>query len=173
DFEGVLDKALRESDWNASAARRSESAKRGRPRGRGISTYIEASASGGFAPFDQAHITWERDGTVTLRTASHNHGQGHETTLAQIVSGILGIPIEKVRLRTSEPDFFMVANPTGGSRPLPGIRSAMYGAAHEIVKNGMPPAAYTLERAAADIEFTSRQYRVMGSDRDMANSALA
>ena len=173
DFQGVLEKALRESDWGAFAARRSESAKRGRLRGRGISTYIEASAAGGFAPFDQAHITWERDGTVTLRTASHNHGQGHETTLAQIVSGILGIPIEKVRLRTSEPDFFMVANPTGGSRTLLGIGSAMYGAAHEIVKNGMPLAADTLESAAADIEFTSGEYRIKGTDRAVSITALA
>src|SRR5436190_8825912 len=173
DFQGVLAKALTESDWKGFDARRSESARHGRLRGRGISTYIEASASGGFAPFDQAHITWERDGTLTLRTASHNHGQGHETTLAQIVSGILGIPMEKVRLRTSEPDFFMVANPTGGSRTLLGIGSAMYGAAHEIVKNGMPLAADTLESAAADIEFTSGEYRIKGTDRSVSITALA
>ena len=173
DFEGVLGKALAESDWKGFEARRSESGRRGRLRGRGISTYIEASAAGGFAPFDQAHITWERDGTVTLRTASHNHGQGHETTLAQIVSGILGIPIEKMRLRTSEPDFFMVANPTGGSRTLLGIGSAMYGAAHEIVKNGIPLAADTLESAVADIEFTSGEYRIKGTDRAVSITALA
>jgi carbon-monoxide dehydrogenase large subunit len=173
DFEGVLEKALRESDWTGFEARRQDSAKHGKLRGRGISTYIEASAAGGFAPFDQAHITWERDGTVTLRTASHNHGQGHETTLAQIVSGILGIPIERMRLRTSEPDFFMVANPTGGSRTLLGIGSAMYGAAHEIVKNGMPLAADTLESAAADIEFASGEYRIKGTDRAVSITALA
>jgi carbon-monoxide dehydrogenase large subunit len=173
DFEGVLGKALEASDWKGFDARRKDSAQRGRLRGRGISTYIEASAAGGFAPFDQAHVTWERDGTVTLRTASHNHGQGHETTLAQIVSGILGIPLEKFRLKTSEPDFFMVANPTGGSRTLLGIGSAMYNAAHEIVKNGIPLAADSLESAAADIEFASGEYRIKGTDRSVSITALA
>jgi hypothetical protein len=150
-----------------------ESAKRGFLRGRGIATYIEASASGGFAPFDQAHITWEKDGTITLRTASHNHGQGHETTLAQVVSRVLGVPIEKMRLRTSEPDFFMVANPTGGSRTLLGIGSAMYNAAHEIVKNGIPLAADYAGERRADIEFVAGEYRIKGTDRSVSITALA
>jgi carbon-monoxide dehydrogenase large subunit len=173
DFEGVLEKALRESDWKGVEARRAESAKRGRLRGRGISTYIEASAAGGFAPYDQAHITWEKDGTVTLRTASHNHGQGHETTLAQVVSSVLGIPVESIRLRTSEPDHFMTANPTGGSRTLLGIGSAMLFAAREIVENGKPLAAEELESAVADIEFGEGAYRIKGTDRAIPITALA
>lgn len=173
DFEAVLDQAMKQADWNGFEARRTESARRGCLRGRGIATYIEASASGGFAPFDQAHISWQPDGTVTLRTASHNHGQGHETTLAQIVSGVLGIPMEKVRLRTSEPDFFMVSNPTGGSRTLVGIGSAMHSAAHEIVQNGIALAAEFLESAAADIEFASGDYRIKGTDRSVSIAALA
>jgi carbon-monoxide dehydrogenase large subunit len=67
----------------------------------------------------------------------------------------------------------MVANPTGGSRTLLGIGSAMYNAAHEIVKNGMPLAADTLESAAADIEFTSGEYRIKGTDRAVSITALA
>ncbi len=173
DFEGVLDKALRESGWKGFEARRAESSKRGRLRGRGIATYIEASAAGGFAPYDQAHITWERDGSVTLRTASHNHGQGHETTLAQVVSSVLGIAVESIRLRTSEPDFFMTANPTGGSRTLHGIGSAMLLASREIVENGKPLAAEALESAQADLEFTEGRYRIKGTDRAIEITALA
>ncbi len=173
DFEGVLDKALAAADWKGFERRRAESARRGRLRGRGIATYIEASASGGFAPYDQARITWEKDGTLTLRTASHNHGQGHETTLAQIVSAVLGIPAEKLRLRTSEPDFPMTSNPTGGSRTLLGIGSAMHCAAHEIVRNGHAFAAEALESAEADIEFEAGSYRVKGTDRSISISALA
>jgi len=118
-------------------------------------------------------VTWEADGSVTLRTASHNHGQGHETTFAQIVSGILGIPMEKIRLRTSEPDYDLVANPTGGSRTLHGLGSAMFGAAHEIVKNGMNLAAEALEAAQADIEFDSGRYRIKGTDRSVGIAELA
>jgi carbon-monoxide dehydrogenase large subunit len=173
DFEGVMNKALRESDWNNFEKRKSESEKRGRLRGRGIATYIEMSAPGGFAAYDQALITWEADGGVTLRTASHNHGQSHETTFAQIVSGVLGIPMEKVRLRTAEPDFDLTANPTGGSRTLHGLGSAMFWASQEIVKNGLNLAAEELESAAGDIEFDSGRYRIKGTDREVRIEELA
>ncbi|KPK04510.1 MAG: hypothetical protein AMJ64_13490, partial [Betaproteobacteria bacterium SG8_39] len=173
DFEGVLTDALAAADWNGFAARRADAAKRGRLRGRGIATYIEATAAGGFAPYDQAHVTWEKDGSVTLRTASHNHGQGHETTFAQVVAGVLGIPMERIRLRTSEPDFFMTSNPTGGSRTLHGLGSAMFCAAQEIVKNGIDLAAEALESAAADIEFDEGNYRIKGTDRAISITALA
>ncbi len=173
DFQGVLEKALKAADWDGFEQRKKASKARGKLRGRGISTYIEATAAGGFAPYDQAHVTWEKDGTVTLRTASHNHGQGHETTFAQIVAGTLGIPIEKIRLRTSEPDFDLVANPTGGSRTLHGLGSAMLLAAQEIVKKGTDLAADALEAAPADIEFDAGRYRIKGTDRAIGIAELA
>jgi len=118
-------------------------------------------------------INWEKDGTVTLHTASHNHGQAHETTFAQIVAGVLGIPMQKFRLRTSEPDTNLVANPTGGSRTLHGLGSAMLLAAREIVQNGLDLAAEELETAKADLEFVSGEYRIKGTDRRIAITALA
>jgi carbon-monoxide dehydrogenase large subunit len=173
DFAGAMDKALAESHWKSFQERRKESQAKGKLRGRGIATYIEATAPGGFAPYDQAHVTWEDDGGVTLRTASHNHGQGHETTFAQIVSGVLGIPMEKIRLRTAEPDFNLTANPTGGSRTLHGLGSAMFSAAQEIVKNGTALAAEALESAQADLEFSSGLYKIKGTDRNIHITALA
>jgi carbon-monoxide dehydrogenase large subunit len=118
-------------------------------------------------------INWEKDGSVTLRTASHNHGQGHETTLAQIVAGVLGIPMTKIRLRTSEPERNLVANPSGGSRTLIGIGSAMLLAAREIVQNGLDLAAEELESAKTDLEFKQGEYRIKGTDRRIAITALA
>jgi carbon-monoxide dehydrogenase large subunit len=173
DFAGVMDKALAASGWSSFSERKKQSQAAGKLRGRGIATYIEMTAPGGFAAYDQAHITWEEDGTVTLRTASHNHGQSHETTFAQIVSGILGIPMEKVRLRTAEQDFDLVANPTGGSRTLHGLGSAMHFASHEIVKNGMSLAADALEAGVPDIEFESGNYKIKGTDRNISITALA
>jgi len=173
DFEGVMDKAVAESGWKSFEERRRKSLANGKLRGRGIATYIEMTAPGGFAPYDQAHITWEDDGSVTLRTASHNHGQSHETTFAQIVSGVLGIPMEKIRLRTAEPDFNLTANPTGGSRTLHGLGSAMFFASQKIVKQGLDLAAEDLESAAADLEFSSGTYRIKGTDRNISISALA
>ena len=173
DFEAVMDKALSESKWKSFEERKKKSQANGRLRGRGMATYIEMTAPGGFAPYDQAHITWEADGSVTLRTASHNHGQSHETTFAQIVSGVLGIPMDKIRLRTAEPDFDLTANPTGGSRTLHGLGSAMFSASQEIVKNGMALAAEALESAQMDLEFSSGLYGIKGTDRSISISALA
>ena len=168
DFVGVLEKALALADWSGFPEREKQSRKHGKLRGRGIATYIEASAAGGFAPYDQAHITWDEDGGVTLRSASHNHGQGHETTFAQIVSGVLGIPMETIRLRTSEPDFNLTANPSGGSRTLHGLGSAMLLASQEIVRKGMALAAEQLESAQGDIEFAAGNYRIKGTDREVS-----
>jgi carbon-monoxide dehydrogenase large subunit len=173
DFEGLLAQARKEADWDGFAARRAASARNGKLRGRGISTYIEATAAGGFAPYDQVVINWEKDGTVTLHTASHNHGQGHETAFAQIVGNIFGIPVTKFRLRTSEPDTNLVANPTGGSRTLHGLGSAMYYAAQEIVQKGLDLAAEELETAKTDLEFRDGEYRIKGTDRKIAITALA
>jgi len=173
DFPGVLEQAKKEADWDGFEKRRAASAKLGKLRGRGISTYIEATAPGGFAPYDQVVINWEKDGTVTLHTASHNHGQGHETTFAQIVAGVFGIPITKFRLRTSEPDTNLVANPTGGSRTLHGLGSAMLLAAREIVQNGLDLAAEELESAKTDLEFVKGEYRIKGTDRKISITALA
>jgi carbon-monoxide dehydrogenase large subunit len=104
DFAGVLDTALGTADWNGFAARRAEAARRGRLRGRGMSTYIEATGAG-FAPQDEVEMRWNGDATLTLYAPTHSHGQGHETTYAQVVGGALGVPVESIRLRTAGPEF--------------------------------------------------------------------
>jgi aerobic carbon-monoxide dehydrogenase large subunit len=173
DFEGALDKALAAADWSGFEARRAAGAQRGLLRGRGIATYIEASGAGGFAPFDQALIEWDADGGITLRATSHSHGQGHETVFAQIVSGVLGVPMERIRLRTADPDRVLTGNPTGGSRSALGVGSVMLFASREVVEKGLALAAEELETAAADIEFRDGRYRVKGTDREIAITALA
>src|SRR6202165_3532345 len=172
DFEGVLDKALKASEWNSFEKRRTESHNRGRLRGRGIATYIEASGAGGFAPYDQVQLTWDDAAHITLRATSHSHGQGHETTYAQIVSGILGVPMETIRLRTADPDMHLVGNPTGGSRSLLGVGSVLHMASQEVVRKGLVLAAEELEGAAADVEILAGIYRIKGTDREIALAAL-
>ena len=173
DFEAVMNKALSASHWKSFDERKARSLAQGKLRGRGVATYIEMTAPGGFAPHDQALINWEPDGSVTLRTASHNHGQGHETTFAQIVSRVLGVPVSRIRLRTSEPEYNLVANPTGGSRTLHGLGSAMHWASQEIVKTGMNLAADHLESAVQDIEFERGTYGIKGTDRKVRIEELA
>jgi len=171
DFAGVLDKALQASSWNSFPQRKEEAKKRGKLRGRGMATYIEATGAG-FAPQDQVEMRWEHDGRLTLYAPTHNHGQGHETVFAQLVSGVLGVPAEKIGLRTAAADFHLVGNATGGSRSLAAVGSVIMLAAQEMVKKGMALAADKLEAAAADIEFAQGRYRIKGTDRAVSIQSL-
>ena len=168
DFEGVLDDALAAADWNGFDQRRKDSAARGLLRGRGMASYIEASGGGGMAPHDEVKVRWDANASITLEATSHSHGQGHETAFAQIVAGVLGVPMESIRLRTADPDQNLTGNPTGGSRSLLGVGSVLQLAAKEVVKKGIDLASEELEAAAADIEFADGNYRVKGTDHQVS-----
>jgi carbon-monoxide dehydrogenase large subunit len=179
DFAGVLQKALEAADWDGFPRRKEEAKKRGRLRGRGMSTYIEATGAG-FAPQDQVELRWdfgkmgdETGGTLTLYAPTHNHGQGQETTFAQVVTRELGVPLESVRLRTAGPDFYLTGNATGGSRSLLAVGSVLMLGAREMVKKGLSLAAEELEAAQADIEFVAGSYRIKGTDRAISIQSLA
>jgi carbon-monoxide dehydrogenase large subunit len=172
DFAGVMDSALKSSGWNDFSRRKEESKKRGKLRGRGMATYIEATGAG-FAPQDQVELKWNDDGTITVYAPTHNHGQGHETTFAQLLSGVLGLPLESFRLRTAGPEFFIAGNATGGSRSLLAVGSVVMLAGQEMVKRGLALAAEQLEAAPADIEFVKGTYRIKGTDRSIRIQDLA
>jgi len=176
DFAGVLQKALAAADWDGFPRRKEEAKLRGRLRGRGMSTYIEATGAG-FAPQDQVELRWSADGasggTLTLYAPTHNHGQGQETTFAQVVTRELGVPLESVRLRTAGPEFYLTGNATGGSRSLLAVGSVLMLAAREMVKKGLSLAAEELEAAQADIEFVAGSYRIKGTDRAISIQSLA
>jgi carbon-monoxide dehydrogenase large subunit len=141
-----------------------------------MSTYIEATGAG-FAPQDQVELRWSADGasggTLTLYAPTHNHGQGQETTFAQVVTRELGVPLESVRLRTAGPEFYLTGNATGGSRSLLAVGSVLMLGAREMVKKGLSLAAEELEAAQADIEFVAGSYRIKGTDRAISIQSLA
>jgi len=173
DFGGVLEDAKAAADWGGFSKRREESSRRGKLRGRGMASYIEASGGGGMAPHDEVKVRWGEGAKITLEATSHSHGQGHETVFAQIVSGVLGVPMESIRLRTADADQHLIGNPTGGSRSLLGVGSVLQLAAHEVVKKGMALASEALEAAPGDIEFSEGEYKVSGTDRRISIVDLA
>jgi len=171
DFGGLLEHALKAADWAGFEARRSESARRGKLRGRGLSTFIEATGAG-FAPMDQVRFAWDEEGGLVLAAPTHSHGQGHQTTYAQIVCGVLGVPMESVRLATADPSVYLLGNATGGSRSLLAVGSVMQLGAKELVEKGKALAADELEVAQADVEFEDGNYRIKGTDRMVSLLAL-
>ena len=93
DFRNILEKCVVLADWEGYAARKAESTKRGKLRGRGIGQFLEVTAP---VMDELGDIRFEPDGSVTLYTGSHDHGQGHWTTFAQVLSAELGVPFEKI-----------------------------------------------------------------------------
>ena len=109
-FPAILDKALEVSDWYGYAARKLDSEKRGKLRGRGIGQFLEVTAP---VMGELGDIRFEPDGSVTLYTGSHDHGQGHWTTFAQVLSAELGVPFEKISIRQTDTDELRAGSGTG------------------------------------------------------------
>src|SRR5690606_26062370 len=105
--------AMERAGWASFEERAEEAKKRGRIRGIGMSTYIEACAFPGSEP---AYLTLNGDGTVTLAIGTQSNGQGHATAYAQFVAEKLNIPIDKVHLHQGDTDELKEGGGTGGSR---------------------------------------------------------
>ena len=170
DFEALLDDALAAADWKGFDKRRAESAKRGKLRGRALSTYIESTAAGGIP--DEAQLRFEADGSLSLFASSHSHGQGHETSFAQVVSRVLGLPMESIKLRTGEAGMRVGGGGTGGSRSMVSFGSSFFLGAQEVVKKGKELAAKELEAAPADIAFDHGEFSIAGTDRRISLQSL-
>ena len=175
DPKACLDKALQVADWTGFARRKAETLARGKLRGIGLCTYIEAC---GLAPsrivqslgaragiFESATVRVHVTGDVTVLIGTHNHGQGHETTFAQIVSEKLSVPVDKVEVVFGDTDKVQFGLGTYGSRSLAVGGTALVKAADKIITKGRKIAAHMLEVGEADIVFEKGAFSVQGTDR--------
>ncbi len=160
-FEETQAQALALADWEGFAARRAESARRGRLRGRGIGYFIEAS---GGQPFEWARVRMREDGGADLVVGTFNHGQGHETAYAQLLHQKLGIPYDNVKLVQGDSDLVPQGGGTGGSRSSQMGGVATVRAGELVVQKAKRIAAHLLEVGAGDIEFAEGRFRVTGTD---------
>ena len=104
-------------------------------------------------------------GTVTVFTGSHSHGQGHETTFAQVVAAKLGIPVENVEIVHGDTGRVPFGMGTYGSRSLSVGGTAIVKAVDKIIAKGKKIAAHLLEAADTDIEFENGEFKVAGTDK--------
>ncbi|MGI9296445.1 MAG: xanthine dehydrogenase family protein molybdopterin-binding subunit [Gammaproteobacteria bacterium] len=183
DYHASLDLALKEADWDGFAARKSESARNGKLRGIGISTYIEAC---GIAPsavvgslgaraglYEAANVRVNPTGSVTVFTGSHSHGQGHETTFAQIVSDKLGIPYENVDIVHGDTAKIPFGMGTYGSRSLSVGGEAIMRALNKITAKAGKIAAHMMEADAKDVEFADGDFAIKGTDKKISFGEVA
>jgi carbon-monoxide dehydrogenase large subunit len=183
DYEAALNKALELSGYANFPQRRAEAKNRGKLRGIGIASYVEAC---GIAPsslvgalgaraglYEAATVRVNPTGSVTVLTGSHSHGQGHETTFAQVVADKLGIDpgqIDIVHGDTAKVPFGMG---TYGSRSLAVGGSAIVKALDKIVEKGRKIASHLLEASEGDIVFENGAYTVKGTDKSKAFGEIA
>jgi carbon-monoxide dehydrogenase large subunit len=183
DFNACLDGALDLADVAGFAQRRDESKQRGKLRGLGFSTYIEAC---GLAPsnvagalgaraglYEVGEIRVNPTGSVSVFTGSHSHGQGHETTFAQIVGDRLGLAIDQIDIVHGDTGRVPFGMGTYGSRSLAVGGSAIMKALDKVIAKGKKIAAHLLEASAADIEFVDGKFSIPGTDRNVPFSQVA
>jgi carbon-monoxide dehydrogenase large subunit len=178
DYPRAFETALKASDYEGFSSRRKSSEDNGKKRGIGISTYIEAC---GIAPsavagalgaraglYESAQVRVHPTGSVTLYTGTHNHGQGHETTFAQIVSDTLGVSIDQVEVSHGDTGEVQFGMGTYGSRSLAVGGPAVLKACNKIIEKSKKIAAHILEASVDDIDFKDGVYSVSGTDRELA-----
>jgi carbon-monoxide dehydrogenase large subunit len=179
----TLDSANKMADVSGFAARKAEAAKRGKLRGLGYSCYIEAC---GIAPsavagslgaraglFEAGEVRVHPTGKVTVFTGSHSHGQGHETTFAQVVASRLGIPVDDVDIVHGDTGRVLFGMGTYGSRSLSVGGTAIIRAVDKVIAKGKKIAAHLMEAAEADVEFTDGAFKVAGTDKQIPFAQVA
>ena len=173
DPPGLLEEALKRSEWSAFEARRTEAKRRGRLRGIGFAMFVEPAGAGA-APKEEAMIKFGESGNALLYVLAGPSGQGHETVYPEVVGEALGMDPEKITLRASDPDGpALVGEGTIGSRSMMAHGGALLMAAREVVRKGTDLAAKELEVAPTDLEFSRGRYRVKGTDVSIGIEDLA
>jgi carbon-monoxide dehydrogenase large subunit len=179
----VFERALAVSSYQDFESRRREAGTRNKLRGIGLACYVESSgiapsrlagmmgARGGF--FEAAQVRVAPDGSVTAYLGTHNHGQGHSTTFAQIISQQLGVSLERIKIVEGDTAAVPVGTGTFGSRSIAVGGSALHQASQKVISKGRKIAAHLLEASPADIEFSEGEFRVAGTDRRIAFAEIA
>lgn len=175
DFPRLLARALEASDYETIEERRSEAKQRGCYRGIGIAMYVESS---GVAPskmagamgartglFESAEIRVDATGGVVALLGTHNHGQGHATSFAQVLKTRLGVPLDMIEIVEGDTGLVPYGTGTFGSRSMAVGGSALANAADKIVVKAKRIAGHLLEAADADLAFKDGTFTVAGTDK--------
>jgi carbon-monoxide dehydrogenase large subunit len=172
DYAGAFDKLLSVFDYTKFRSEQEAARKQGRLLGVGFSTYIEACSiapsklvgalGAGAGLYESGKVRVHPTGMVTVYTGSHSHGQGHETTFAQLAADDLGIPIEQVEIVHGDTGAIPFGMGTYGSRSASVGGTAIRMSIDKIKDKGKKIAAHLLEASPKDIEYVDGQFQVRG-----------
>lgn len=182
-YEPVLERGLEMVGYENFRKEQAEARKNGKLLGIGFSTYIEAC---GIAPsavvgalgaraglYESAQVRVQPTGKVSVFTGSHSHGQGHETTFAQVVADRLGIAMEDIDIVHGDSDSVAFGMGTYGSRSLAVGGSAIVKSIDKVLEKGAKIAAHKLEAAEEDLEYAGGRWTVKGTDKSIGFGDIA
>ncbi|AZO42931.1 xanthine dehydrogenase family protein molybdopterin-binding subunit [Mesorhizobium sp. M7D.F.Ca.US.005.01.1.1] len=177
DYAASLDAAMKASDYAGFAKRKAAAAKKGLLRGIGMSCYIEAcgiapsaavgSLGAGVGLWESAEVRVNAVGTIEVLTGSHSHGQGHETTFAQLVNERFGVPLDSVSIVHGDTDKVQMGMGTYGSRSGAVGMSAIVKALDKVEAKAKKIAAHLLEADEGDIIIENGALKVAGTDKNV------
>jgi carbon-monoxide dehydrogenase large subunit len=183
DYDAALDRCLEMVDYEAFRSEQAEARKQGRYLGIGFSTYVEICGLGPSAVVGSTGFQgglWESSvvrvhptGKVTVMTGANPHGQGEETTFAQVVGDVLGVDIDDVELVHGDTDLVPMGMGTYGSRATAVGGIAAFKAAEKVVDKARKIAAHQLEAREEDLEFEDGRFQVSGTDQGMSFQDVA
>ncbi|WP_306031452.1 xanthine dehydrogenase family protein molybdopterin-binding subunit [Stappia sp. MMSF_3263] len=177
DYDASLDAALSAIDHAGFAGRKAEAARRGKLRGLGLSCYIEAcgiapsqavgSLGAGVGLWESAEVRVNPVGTIEVLTGSHSHGQGHETTFAQLVAERFGVGLDTVSIVHGDTDKVQFGMGTYGSRSGAVGMSAIVKALDKVEAKAKKLAAHLMEASEGDITVEGGTFKVAGTDKEL------
>ena len=168
-YAAALAKCQALADWDGYAARRAESEAARKLRGRSITYYVDNT--GVFN--ERMELRFDPSGELTIVAGTLSHGQGHETSYAQMVADWLGVPADKIHLAQADTDEVAIGRGTYASRSMMIGGSALRAAADEVIERGKRFAAHFMEADAADIAFADGAFTIAGTDRSMPIEQVA
>ncbi len=163
-FGENFDAVLRAIDRDGFPARRAAARERGMLAGIGVVTYLE---SPGAAPYERTDVAVRAEGMVEAVIGTQASGQGHETSFAQVVAGMLEIPLDRIEIVYGDTDRAVDGSGSHADRSMRLGGTILHRAARRIVEEGREAAARLLEAAAADIGYADGRFTVLGTDRSI------
>jgi aerobic carbon-monoxide dehydrogenase large subunit len=163
-YEENMDWAMKIADWKGFNQRKREARKRGKLLGLGLCNYVESSIG---SPKEQAQIHVRPEGRVDVVIGTQPAGQGHETSFAQVVSDLIQVPVEKVKIILGDTDVVKAGGGSHSGRSMKLAVPVIGEASDEIIAKGRRIAAVLMETSEADIEFETGRFRVAGTDREI------
>ena len=161
-YQENMDRAMEIADWKGFEQRRREAAKRGRLLGRGLANYVESSIG---APNEQARITVRPQRRVDVVIGTQPSGQGHETSFAQVISDLLRVPVESVKIILGDTDVVKVGGGSHSGRSMRHAATLFAKALPELVARGKKVAAAILGSVPDHIEFSDGRFSARETNR--------